>query len=293
MENYREVKDDEIEIDLKELFLVLWRKAWLIILSALIIGAGAFSYTYFLVTPLYDAQAVIYILSSSTSLTSVADLQLSSALTEDYVILGTSRPAIEEVIENLELDYTYNEVVAMVTITNPSDTHILQIKVTNPSPTMAMNIANELADVMSDRVATVMATDTPRSVERAIEATSPSSPNVMKNTAIGALLGFILMAGLIIVIHILDDTIKTEEDVEKYLGKSVLATLPRESGKKRGKDAGVQPTAVHHRIQSGRQIPDKAVKSTRTNSTSVVNKNSVNGNNRNNTSRNGAADKKN
>lgn len=266
MENYNEIRDDEIEIDLKELFLVLWRKAWIIILSGLLFGVAAFGYTSFLVTPLYDAQSMIYILSSSTSLTSITDLQLSSALTEDYVILGTSRPVIEEVIENLELDYTYAEMVAMININNPSDSHVLQIQVTNESATTAMNIANEMANVVSDQVASVMATDTPRSVERAVLAESPSSPSVTKNTAIGILLGLVLSAGIIVVIYILDDTIKNEDDVVKYLGKSVLATLPREGGKRKGKEKGsaqaTAPTAVHDRMQSSRTIPDKAVNRT-------------------------------
>lgn len=256
MDNFNEIHDDEIEIDLKELILVLWRKAWVIILATILCGGLAFGYTELCVTPQYESTSVIYILSSSTSMTSITDLQLSSELTADYTFLSTSRPVVEEVIENLSLDYTYDELVKMVSVTNPSDSHLIQITVTSPDNQEAMNIANEMADVVSDRVATVMATDTPTNAERAVAAEEPSSPSVVKNIAIGLLLGMVLACGVIVVIYVLDDTIKTEEDVVKYLGKSVLATLPRE-GKVR-KETKDSATSYKKKKPSGDAKQQKA-----------------------------------
>lgn len=232
MDNYKEIPNDEIEIDLKELILALWRKAWVLILSAIICGGVAFGYTSYFVTPLYQASSMIYILSTSTSITSYADLQLSAALTEDYEILGLSRPVLSEVIETLELDYSVSELSSMIELSNPADSHILSIKVTSAFGEEAMNIANEMADVVSDQVANVMLTDTPSIVERAVLAGAPSSPSVVKNMAIGVFLGLFLSAGIIVVLFILDDTIKDEDDVEKYLRKSVLATLPKNNKSK-------------------------------------------------------------
>lgn len=232
MDNYKEIPNDEIEIDLKELILALWRKAWVLILSAIICGGVAFGYTSYFVTPLYQASSMIYILSTSTSITSYADLQLSAALTEDYEILGLSRPVLSEVIETLELDYSVSELSSMIELSNPADSHILSIKVTSAFGEEAMNIANEMADVVSDQVANVMLTDTPSIVEQAVLAGAPSSPSVVKNMAIGVFLGLFLSAGIIVVLFILDDTIKDEDDVEKYLRKSVLATLPKNNKSK-------------------------------------------------------------
>ncbi len=233
------VANDEIEIDLVELFHVLLRKAVVIILVA-VVGAGAmFAYTKFLVTPQYTAKSSLFILSKTTSVTSLADIQLSNYLTADFQVLATSRPVIEEVIDTLELDYTYEELVAILTVNNPADSRVLELIIEHPNPEKAAEIANEMADVVADRVASVMVTDKPTNVERAVVAKNPSSPNTMMNTAIGGLAGLVLAVGVIIVRHLMDDTIKTEEDVAKYLGTGVLAMFPVESSSmSSGKSSG-------------------------------------------------------
>ena len=123
---------EEMEIDLLEIARLLWRKAWVILLC-LIIGAGAFgAYTKFLVTPKYTASSMIYILGETTSITSVADIQLGTQLTGDFTTLAKSRPVLEEVIEKENLDMSYGELSAAVTIENLPDTHILKISATDP-----------------------------------------------------------------------------------------------------------------------------------------------------------------
>ena len=233
MDNFNEINQDEIEIDLKELFGVLWRKAWLIILVGILFAGAAFAGTKMLITPMYTSTSRLYVLTKSTSVTSLADIQMSSQLTADYQLLSQSRPVVEEVIENLELEYTYKEMLDLITIMNPADTHVLEIQIIDAQPTEAMNIANEMADVVAERVANVMATDKPTIVERAVEAKEPSSPSVMKNTAIGGMLGILLVAGILVVLYILDDTIVDEDDVMKYLQKDVLAVLPKEGKSKK------------------------------------------------------------
>lgn len=117
-------RDDEIEIDLGELFHVLLGKLWILILCFIVGGGLAFAGTKFLITPEYSASSMIYILTKTTSVTSLADIQMGTQLTADFEILATSRPVIEEVIDNLKLDYTYDELVAMITTDNQSDTRI-------------------------------------------------------------------------------------------------------------------------------------------------------------------------
>ena len=220
--------DDEMEIDLLELFQVLLQKAWVIILC-MVIGAGlAFGGTKMLLTPKYSASSQIYILTKTTSVTSLADIQMGAQLTVDFEVLAKSRPVVEEVIDELNLDYTYEELVEMITTQNPSDTRILKMTVENEDPNLAKEIANAMAEVTAERVAYIMTTDKPKIVEEAVTPEKPSSPSTVKNTALGGSLGAVLAMGIIVIIYLMNDTIQTEEDVRKYLDLNTLAALPLE-----------------------------------------------------------------
>ena len=223
--------DDEMEIDLLEIFHLLLQKAWLIILCFMIGGGLAFGGTKLLVTPKYSASSMIYILTKTTSVTSLADIQMGSQLTTDFVVLATSRPVIEAVIDDLGLDYTYGELCGMITTSNPSDTRILKFTVSHEDPEMAKKIANALADATAERVAYVMTTDKPKVVEDAVVPSAPSGPNVMKNTAMGALVGAFLVMALLVIGYLMNDTVQTEEDVRKYLNLNTLAAIPAEKRK--------------------------------------------------------------
>lgn len=224
-----QLRNDEIEIDLLEIFHALVKKAWAIILC-LVIGAGlAGGITKFAITPQYKATSMIYILGKTTSVSSAIDLQLSRQLTVDFEVLAKSRPVVERVISNLDLDMTYEEMLEIVEVTNPDNSSILQMFATHPDPEVAKNIANELADATAERVEEVMVTDRPSTVEQAVAPEHPSSPNVMKNTAIGGLAGAFLMMAIVIVMFLMDDTIKDEDDVKKYLDMSVLASIPADT----------------------------------------------------------------
>lgn len=224
-----QLKNDEVEIDLLEILHVLMRKAWAIILC-FVLGAGlAGGVTKYAVTPKYKATSMIYILGKTTSLSSSIDLQLSRQLTVDFEVLAKSRPVIEKVIENVGLDNTYEEVLAMVEVTNPDDSSILKMFATHEDPKTARDIANELAEATAERVEEVMVTDRPSTVEEAVVPKNPDSPNVMKNVMLGGLLGALFMMAVIIIRFMMDDTIKDEEDVKKYLGLSVLAAIPADT----------------------------------------------------------------
>ena len=226
---------EEMEIDLLELAGVLWRKVWVIIICFIIGAVMAGGYTKLLVTPQYTATSMIYVLGESTSITSLADVQISSELTADFTVLATSRPVVEEVIDKLKLDISYENFCKMITITNPTDTHILQIGATTEDPKLSKKISNAMADAVAENISSVMATDKPSIAERAVTPKAPSSPNLIKNTAMGALLGTVLAMGVIIMLYLMDDTIKTEDDVRKYLQMNTLAAFPLE--KKRKKSA--------------------------------------------------------
>ena len=230
MGNTEHIQNEEIEIDLRDILFVLLDKIWVIILSA-VIGAVAFGlYTYALIEPVYQSQSMLYILTKSTSLTSLADIQVGTQLTNDYVVFVTSRPVVDKVIDNLDLDMTYEEFVENVSVDNPTNTRILKLTVSHTDPKMAQIIVNELSDVAASRVAEVMDTEAPSVADYGHLAEKPSSPNLVKNTAIGGLLFAVIVMAIIVVMHLMNDSIKTGDDVEKYLGLNVLGNIPLEEG---------------------------------------------------------------
>lgn len=229
-------------IDLLEVFSLFARHIRLLIAITLL-GAGlAFGATKELITPQYTASAMVYILSKTTSITSLADLQIGTQLTADFEVLATSRPVVEPVIQQLGLNTTYEKLVKTITISNAADTRILKVSVENPDPKLAADISNAMAESLCNRVAQVMNTDRPSLVEDAVTPQSPSSPNVMRNTAIGGLLGLVVCAAVLLLREMLDDTVKTEEDVTKYLGINTLAAIPLESGRAEGRRSKQKPT---------------------------------------------------
>lgn len=219
---------EDMQIDLLELAGVLWRKFWAIV-ACLVIGAVlAGGYTKLMVTPQYTATSMIYILGQTTSISSVADLQLSSELTADFTIMAKSRPVIQSVIKELDLDMSYEQLVEAVNLENPTDSHILKIHVTNSDPELAKTISNAMAEAVAENISSVMATDKPSIAEKAITPKAPSSPNLTKNIAMGGIVGVAIAVAIIVLGYLMDDTIKTEEDVRKYLQMNTLAEIPME-----------------------------------------------------------------
>ena len=218
--------DDEIEIDLLELFYAL-RHRWWAILLALVIGAGAAGvYTKKLIAPHYQSTSMVYVLSKETTLASLADLQIGSQLTKDYSVIIKSRPVLQEVIDKQNLDLTTDELGEMITIDNPKDTRVLSITVEDIEPMRAKAIVDEVTKSASNYIGDIMEMVPPKVIEDGVVAVKPSSPSVKKNAAVGGLGLAVLVCGLICLKTVLDDTIKSEEDIEKYLGLSVLAVIP-------------------------------------------------------------------
>lgn len=230
MEQKEHILEEE-EIDLLEIAHLLWRKLYIIIICFVVGALAAAGYTKLMVTPQYTATSMIYILGETTSITSIANLQISNELTADFSMLAQRRKVYEKVNEELNLHKTYEELLDVITITNPTDTHILTIEVQDPNPKQAKDIANAMAEAVADNLSTVMATEKPSIAEEAVLPEQPSSPNVKKNIALGALIGAFLAAAAIVVLHLLDDTIKSEEDVKKYLDLNTFASFPEDKGR--------------------------------------------------------------
>ena len=194
----REVKTQhpsnaDAEIDLVEVFYLMWQNLWKILLCLFAGAAAAFAFTYFLITPTYKASASIYIVSASNnSLVNLTDLQLGTQLTKDYQELLVSRPLLEDVIANLSLPSDYKALEGQVSITNTSDTRILKITVTDTDPQRAADIANELVRQASIYLPKVMETEAPNLVESAVPPNGKAAPSYSKNTMLGGMLGAVI-----------------------------------------------------------------------------------------------------
>lgn len=222
----KELENDEIEIDLQELFFTLLAHWKIIILSTILVAAIALTYTKLCITPLYESTSQLYVLSKSTSITSLADIQTGTSLTNDYMVVVGGRTVLDQVIENLGLEENYAQLKGKVTLNNPTNSRVLEITVTDPDVTRAKKIADEIATVSADYIAEKMNQDAPSVIQTGYVDGSKVSPNTLKNTSIGAAIGFLLAAMIVVITYLLNDTIMSTEDVEKKLGLHVLGTLP-------------------------------------------------------------------
>ena len=149
-------RNNEMEIDLLELFRVWKKKLWLIILVTFLGGTVGFAFSKIAPTPMYTSTSMMYAVSKETTLTSLADLQIGSQLTQDYKVIITSRPVLEEVIGDLDLNISYEILKSKISINNPADTRILAITATDPDPQMAKAIVDRTASVSSGYIGDIM-----------------------------------------------------------------------------------------------------------------------------------------
>lgn len=226
--------NSEIDIDLVELAYHLLAKWKLIVCLSLVCAILMGVYAYVLATPMYEATSIIYVLNRSDSAINIADLQIGAALTSDYIKVFKMWEVHEEVISNLNLPYTYKQMQNMLSLTNDSNTRMLDITFTSPDPQEAAAVANEYAKVASRYIADTMQTEEPSIMSVARVPVNPVSPRKVRNVLFGGILGGFLACVYVVISYILDDKYKTAEDIRKYTGLITLAAIPAEQldGKK-------------------------------------------------------------
>lgn len=222
------ISDDEIEIDLVELFMVLKSKLHIILLSGILAALLAFIGTKLLMTPMYTSVTKMYVLSRQDSSAGVtySDLQTGSQLTKDYAELVKSRPVLEQVIAVLNLDMEPEDLAENITVETPTDTRILSISVESDNPKEAKEIADTLRETVSSEIKEIMHAESVDTIEDGNLPKEPSSPSLKKNMVLGGALGVFLALAILIFIFLRDDTIKNPDDVEQYLGLNVLTSIP-------------------------------------------------------------------
>ncbi|MCC8050596.1 MAG: protein-tyrosine kinase [Clostridiales bacterium] len=227
METTEVQNNDEITIDLGEIFSFILSKIGYVILVTVLCAVISFIITNWFITPQYTSTAKIYVLNrqSNESVTS-SDITSSTYLTEDYIEMIQSRTVIEAVIDDLDLDLSYDQLLNVVTVSAQSDTRVIAISVTDPDPDMAREITDAICQASVTHIKQIMELESVNIVDEANTPTEKSSPSLTKNVLIAALLGLVATLGVLVVIFILDDKVKTSEDVERYLGISVLGSMP-------------------------------------------------------------------
>ena len=224
---------NEIEIDVRGLFSTILNRLTIIILIGILAGGIAFAYTQYFIDPLYVSTTKVYIMSkqdtTQTALTT-NDLTFATYLANDYQILLTSEPVLQEVKSELNLDQSTSTLSGMISVELIENTRVMKISVTSSDPKLAKRIADKVRDVANEKTRTVMeGIEAVNAIDEANLPESPASPNVEKNTMVGFVGGFGLSLLFVIIMFILDDTIKTPDDIENRLGVSVLASIPLKS----------------------------------------------------------------
>lgn len=219
--------NDVVEIDLKGLVSELWENWFTIFLSTILVAAIFLSSSIFFITPQYEGKAELYVLSKSTSVTSLTDLQIGTSLSDDYLVVVGSRSVLLQVIDNLELDEDYRDLQKRVSTSMLSD-RIIQISVKDPDAAQAVAIAGEIADVSAAYISQKMDQDPPNVIENAYSDGEKVEPSLSRNTLLGAVIGFLIAAIMVAISVILNDSVMTTEDVITKLGINVLGTLPLE-----------------------------------------------------------------
>lgn len=217
------------EIDVFQLVKTLWKRKLMILLVALVTGAGAFAYSTFIVKPEYTSITRIYVVNRNQGdklgLTN-QDLQAGSYLVKDYREIVLSQDVLEKVVTNLKLDMPAKTLASKVQVTVPADTRIVSISVKDKQPEEASRIANFLREVAAEKIVAVTRVSDVTTLEEARPATTPSSPNVRRNSLFGFLGGAVVTVIAVLLIELLDTRVKRPEDVEDVLKIPLLGLVP-------------------------------------------------------------------
>ena len=208
---------------------ILWKRKVLIALVAIVTGVVAFAYSSFIVKPEYTSTTRIYVVNRNQGdkpgLTN-QDLQAGSYLVKDYREIILSQDVLEKVATDLKLDLPSKGLASKIKVTVPADTRIVSISVTDRAPEEASRIANSLREVAAQKIISVTRVSDVTTLEEARPATSPSSPNIRRNTMIGFLAGAVVMIVAVLLIELLDTRVKRPEDVEDVMQIALLGVVP-------------------------------------------------------------------
>ncbi len=218
-----------VEIDLWALVMACLRRAWMILLCAVVAGAIAFSYTKLLVTPVYKASATFYVNNSTSdgkNTISSSDLSTAQRLVATYVNIIKSDTVLEKVIQQGNLNLKTAELRSLMQASSVDETELFSVSVTHPDPAMAAKIANAVAAVAPTEIQNIMIGSSTKVIDYAKVPTSPSAPSATRNAILGAAIGAFLAIAIVVVQQLLDRRIKNEDDLAHLANVPVLGVIP-------------------------------------------------------------------
>lgn len=222
-------EQEKFEIDVFQLVKVLWKRKFLIALVALVAGVTAFAYSSFVIKPQYASTTRIYVVNRNQAdkpgLTN-QDLQAGSYLVKDYREIILSQDVLEKVVANQNLTIDAKTLGKKVSVTVPADTRIVSISVRDGNPEEASRIANALREVAAQKIISVTRVSDVTTLEEARPATSPSSPNIRRNTMMATIAGVGIVIVVVLLVELLDDRVKRPEDIEEVMHISLLGVIP-------------------------------------------------------------------
>jgi len=226
------VENEYEEIDLRELIQVILRKWWLIVILTIISGIGAFLITSFYIQPVYESSTSLFIGKEQNEIAgiSISDIQVGNKLIVDYREIAETRMIAEVVIENLELNMDLTTFRKNISINNVKDSRLFTIKFQHTNPQLAADIVNNVAEVLIIKVSDIIDVENIQVIDKALVPVNPIKPNKMLNTVIACVLGAMVSLFIIMLMEFLDNTIKTESDIEKYLGLLAVGVIPKFKG---------------------------------------------------------------
>jgi len=219
---------DMIEIDLLKLVLILWRKAWAIVLAMIVMGGIAFGVTYNFIEPTYQASVKVYVNNTNQSNTTMtqSDVNLQRTLVQTYIVTLKSRTTLNEVIKQANLPYDYEELSGMISADAVDSTEVFEVTVVSKDAKEAAEIANTIAEVLPSRISEIIENSSVKILDYAIINNEPISPSYVKNVAIGALAGAVVAVALIFLQFVLDNKIHSEEYLIEHYKYPILAVIP-------------------------------------------------------------------
>ena len=222
------------ELDLKQLVNIFWNKRLHVISIVLIFLIIGTVYTFLFVTPKYKSYTSLVLARSEstkenetdTSTITQTDITLNQKLVSTYSELVKSKNVLREVIKNLNINESEENLKNNITVSAVKDTELIQITVTNYYPDRASDIANEIAKVFTKKVGEIYNINNVYIVDEAERANTPYNINHIKDIAIFIAIGLIVSVGYVLISNLLDTTVKSAEDIEKELGVVDLASIP-------------------------------------------------------------------
>lgn len=219
------------EIDVKEIFNILWNKKIAIILIVTIFVIIGIIYTKTMITPKYKSSSTLVLVKNTNeegeNIITQTEVTLNQKLVATYTELIKSSKVVRKVIKNLNIEMEENTLKGNITVKLITNTQLIEIAVTNENPELAKQLTDEIVNVFKTNVQEIYKIDNINIIDEAKVPTVPYNINMIKNIVVFAMIGIIIAGVYIFIISLMDTTIKDAEKAEKQLGLTILAQIPQ------------------------------------------------------------------